>query len=232
MVEGRIEATLQSFTSHIVLRQKSAFAVQHLMAAARFSRRCGSVEVANAGKPLGSFFDEQIACVSATVMLATASVESNINEYFSEIEESFPELSKNLRQDAFELIEKKSVLEKYQYALSFKGKSKFPIGEQPYQDANALVRLRNALVHFKPEWHDEQEEHKKLERQLVGKFSINPFIGENGVFFPQQCISYGCTRWAVASALSFMEKFSELSGLPFRFGKFLDRVNPEVDSKA
>jgi hypothetical protein len=201
------------------------------MAATRFSRMCGNIEITNAGRSLGNFFNEQIACVSATVMLAAASLESNINEYFSEIETSFPELSKNLRDDAFELIENKSILEKYQYALSFKGKAKFPIGEQPYQDASALVRLRNALVHFKPEWHDEQEEHKKLEKQLVGKFSINPFIGENGVFFPQKCMSYGCTRSAVTSALRFMEKFSELSDLPFRFGKFLDRINPEVENK-
>lgn len=232
MVQGKIEASLQGFTGQIVLRQKSAFAVQHLMAAARFSRMCGNIEIENAGKPLGSFFDEQIACVSATIMLATASLESNINEYFSEIASNFPELSEILREDAFGLIEKKSILEKYQYALSFKGKSKFSVGEQPYQDANALVRLRNALVHFKPEWFDEREVHTKLEQQLVGKFPINPFIGENGVFFPQQCISYGCTRWAVTSALRFMEKFSEFSGLPFRFGKFLHRLNPEIESKA
>lgn len=227
-----MEVILPSLSVQMVLRQKSAFAVQHLMAAARFSRMCGEIEIANAGKPLGSFFDEEIACVSATMMLTTASMESNINEYFSDIKASFPELTESLRESAFGLIEKKSILEKYQYALAFKGKSKIPTGEQSYQDANALIRLRNALVHFKPEWHDEQDEHKKLERQLVGKFAVNPFIGENGVFFPQQCISYGCTQWAVSSALRFMEKFSDLSGLPFRFDQFIDRLNPTVSRNA
>jgi hypothetical protein len=214
------------------MRQKSAFAVQHLMAAARFSIMCGEIEIANAGKPLGNFFDEEIACVSATVMLATASLEANINEYFSDIGASFPELPESLRECAFGLIEKKSSLEKYQYALTFKGKSTIPIGQQPYQDANALIRLRNALVHFKPEWHDEQDEHRKLERQLVGRFAINPFIGKDGVFFPQQCISYGCTQWAVNSALKFMEKFSDASGLPFRFRTFMDRLDPTVRCNA
>jgi hypothetical protein len=232
MVVGDMQLILPSLSDQMVLRQKSAFAVQHLMAAARFSRMCGEIEIANAGKPLGNFFDEEIACVSATVMLSTASMESNINEYFSDIRASFPELSESLRECAFGLIEKKSILEKYQYALTFKGKSKIPTGEQPYQDANALIRLRNALVHFKPEWHDEQDEHKKLEKQLIGKFAINAFIGENGVFFPQQCISYGCTQWAVRSALRFMEKFSDLSGLPFRFGQFIDRLNPTVRHNA
>lgn len=67
------------------LVQRSAFAVQHLMAAAKFSRECGVVQSENAGKPLGPFYDEQIACLSATVMLAVASMESNINEHIEDL---------------------------------------------------------------------------------------------------------------------------------------------------
>lgn len=52
-----------------------------MMAAARFSRLCGDVEIDHKGETLGSFFDEQISYVSASVLLATASLESNINEY-------------------------------------------------------------------------------------------------------------------------------------------------------
>lgn len=230
MVKARIEATLPSITGEITLRQKSAFAVQHLMAAARFSRICGNVEKAHEGEPLGNFFDEQIACVSACVLLSVASLESNINEYLSDSHNYFSKLSQSLQQELFTLLEKKSILEKYQYALVFKGKKKFKADLQTFQDANALIKLRNALVHFKPEWHDEQDLHEKLGKYLKGKFQINPFIGENGVFFPQQCMSYGCTKWAVKTALKFMEKFCELSGLPFRFEieKFLSKVNPEI----
>lgn len=232
MAEIEINTMLPSLVGQGVIRQRSAFAVQHLMAAARFSRMCGEIEIENSGKSFGSFFDEEISCVSATVMLATASIEANINEYFSDIDKNFPELSEKIRESAFTLIEKKSILDKYQYALNFKGKSKMPTGAQPYQDANALIRLRNTLVHFKPEWHDEQDEHKKLEKQLIGKFEINHFVAEGSVFFPLQCISYGCTQWAVKSALKFMEEFSELSGLPFRFDKFIDRINPVANHNA
>ena len=214
-------------TVKMAVRQKSAFAVQHLMAAARFSRMCGEVESRHAGESFGSFFDEEIAYVSATVMLATASLESNINEYLSEMDHFFPELSSSLRTDAYELLEKKSTLEKYQYAMSFKGKDKLPQREPPYQDASALITLRNALVHFSPEWDNEQEQHKKMGKILAGKFSLNPFMGDDGALFPYRCISYGCSQWAVTSALSFMKKFSEVSGL-HRFEKFADRLNTEI----
>ncbi len=228
-VTGKIEAELSPLEGEIRLRQKSAFAVQHIMAAARFSRMCGEIEIANQDQPLGEFFDGQIAAVSATVMLATASLESNINEYLGEPEKLWPNLTETAPHTLVQLLEQKSILEKYQAVLSFRGLPQYPAGEAPYQDVDALIKLRNALVHFKPEWHDEQALHKKIEGRLKGRFEINPAIGENGVFFPQQCMSYGCTKWAVNTALEFMKDFSERSGLIYRFEKFSERVKPEVE---
>jgi len=213
----------------IKLRQRSAFAVQHMMAAARFSRMCGKIEIANQNQPLGDFYDSQIGNVSATVMLSTASLESNINEYLCEPEQIFPSLSGESSHSLVQLLEQKSILDKYQAVLSFRGIAEYPTGESPYQDVDALIKLRNALVHFKPEWHDEQELHRKIEGRLKGRFEINPAIGENSVFFPQQCMSYGCTKWAVYTSLAFMKNFSEHSGLPYRVEKFAGRIKPEVE---
>lgn len=211
------------------LRQRSAFAVQHMVAAARFSRMCGEIEIANREQPLGEFLDSQIGAVSATVMLATASLESNINEYLCEPEKVFPNLSGESPHALVQLLEQKSILEKYQAVLSFRGVAEYPAGEAPFQDVDALIKLRNALVHFKPEWHDEQELHRKIEGRLKGRFELNPAVGDKGVFFPQQCMSYGCTKWAVSTSLEFMADFSERSGLPHRFEKFASRIRPEVE---
>jgi hypothetical protein len=230
MVTERCSAELElpSMKGEIMLRQKSAFSVQHMMAAARFSRMCGEIETANQGKPLGEFYDHQIACVSATVMLSIASLESNINEYLSEPNLLLSDLPGKSKLYVLELIESKPILEKYQYVLSSRCKQKYPTGEPPYQDVDALVKLRNAMVHFKPEWHDKQVLHKKIESRLKGRFEINPFIGKNGVFFPQQCMSYGCTKWAVSTAVNFMRNFSKRAEVPFRFEKFIERINPET----
>ena len=44
------------------------------------------------------------------------------------------------------------ILEKYQMAIFLAGKEPLPEGREPYQPADLLIALRNALVHFRPEW--------------------------------------------------------------------------------
>ena len=159
MAKGEAHLPLDPATLKVTLRQRSNFAVQHLMAAARFSRMCGEIERRNKGLPLGPFFDEQIACVSATVLLATASLESYVNEVWADGDKSFPGLEENARVQLMELTEGKPILEKFQRTLRVKGFGSFPEAEQPYADTRAVVSLRNALVHFKPEWLDRQVKH-------------------------------------------------------------------------
>jgi len=43
-------AKLEDMTAKITLRQRSNYAVQHLMAAARFSRQCGDVQENHQGQ--------------------------------------------------------------------------------------------------------------------------------------------------------------------------------------
>jgi hypothetical protein len=210
----------------LALRQKSNFAVQHLMAAARFSRMCGAIQQENLGKPLGPFYDEQISYVSATVMLCVASLESNVNEYLSDPDKLFPELSDAARQEFTELVSELSILEKYQRILSIKGLNKFNEGAKPYQDVDVLIAVRNELVHFHPEWHDEQQRHKKLGQRMMYRFELSPFISEGaGVLFPQRFISHGCTKWAVESSLSFMGEFAGYIGHENKFTKFNERLS-------
>jgi len=218
-------AKLEDMTAKIMLRQKSNYAVQHLMAAARFSKQCGEVQEKHLGQPLGEFFSEQIACVSATLMLSVASLESNINEFLSDPDKLLPELPTNARKEFCDLISEQRILDKYQRVLSVKELELFNPGVQPYQEVDLLIALRNELVHFHPEWHDEQERHKKLGKRLMGHFELNPFIREeSGVVFPQRFISHGCTKWAVESSLLFMETFSQVLRFESKFSKFRERL--------
>ena len=209
------------------LDQRSAFAVRHLIAAARFSRQCGAVQAAHAGKPLGAFYDEQTACVSATIMLAVASMESNINEHFEDSDVLLPELSSGARNEVCDLLSTASILDKYMKVLSLKGLPQFDKGGPPYQDACLLIAVRNELVHFHPEWHGNQDRHEKLGRRLAGKFDLSPFISEDtAVMFPQRIVSHGCTRWAVKTALTFMEEFAKRVSLPNRFQYHHQHLTP------
>ncbi len=61
------------------------FAVQHIIAAARFARLCYKVEDDNAGAPFGSFYDEVVSYVTATILSSVAGLEANINELFADV---------------------------------------------------------------------------------------------------------------------------------------------------
>ena len=210
----------------ITLRQQSRAAIQHLTAAARFSRQCGNIQKEHERDPLGSFFDEQIACVSATILLCVASLESNINEYLSGPAELFPEYAEYARLQFCELVSELPILQKYNRVLLFKGLQAIDAGARPYQDVDVLIAVRNELVHFHPEWHDQQERHRKLGQRLMYRFEMSPFIEDSAPIFPQKFISHGCTKWAVESSRSFMDLFAATLGLSSRFESFNDRLVP------
>lgn len=213
---------MRSIEAGFYLRTSTGLALQHLMAAARFSHQCGQVEADNEGKPFGPFFDELIGCVSASVLLSVASLEANLNQYLFEPKNFFKDFNDGVLDLIMDYLNSKStkILNKYQKVLSVKGKEIFDTNRNPYQDVDILIKLRNILVHFRPEWHDDQDEHKKLGEKLRGKFELSPFIGEGeGVLFPQRCFSYGCCKWAVQSSLTFMDAFAEKLGQESRFEK-------------
>ena len=196
------------------------------MAAARFSRQCGEIQKAHVGKALGAFFDEQIACVSATIMLSVASLESNINEHLEDAHQVLPDLPEGARKQFRELLGPLPILEKYDRVLAIRGLPKFDRGAPQYQDADLLISIRNELVHFHPEWHHDQERHRKLGKRILYKFELSPFIAErSGVIFPQRFVSHGCTKWAVESALKFMEAFALMSGVQSRFAQHKEHFN-------
>jgi hypothetical protein len=114
-------------------------------------------------------------------------------------------------------IERLSMLEKYDLALDAGLRPGFDKGAGPYQDVVLVTKLRNALVHYKPEWVygadgaalpvDQQH---KFERTLKRRFEENPLAGERFPFWPDLCLSAGCARWAAESAEGFFKSFREL----------------------
>jgi hypothetical protein len=74
------------------------------------------------------------------------------------------------------------------------------------QDAALLVRLRNALVHFKPENIPADEEHE-LQKRLRGKFPDNRLMESSGSpWWPSHGLGHGCSEWAVRSARALVDE--------------------------
>jgi hypothetical protein len=202
------------------------YSVPHLLSAAVLSRRVGEIETDHEAKELGLFWDDLLAHATACIFLSVAGLESYANELFADKDVTFPSVHKELLEAIWATFEQKTILEKFDLVLLFREKPTLEKGAEPYQSIHALVRLRNALMHFKPEWNHQQVEHKKLSDKLRSYFETNVHMrGDPGVF-PRAWVSHSCTTWAVNSVRRFLEHFEARAELLCKLEQFTDRLRP------
>jgi hypothetical protein len=206
---------------------KTHFSAQHMLAAALFARKTFEIE-STYPKDLVSRepYHAHRGYVTAAVLSAVASLEATINELFIDARDKNPHTFKNvdssfpkLLAEVWDGIESISILGKYQTALILARKPEFDRGTPPYKEVASLIQLRNALVHYKPEWDTDQKEHKKIEGRLKSRFAVNPFTGPNDAFFPKKCLGHGCAEWAVESGVTFIDEFFGRLGLSSIFNR-------------
>ena len=122
----------------------------------------------------------------------------------------------------WESVDRTNILAKYQRVLAVCGKDRLAKGAEPYQSADTLIDLRNAVVHFKPEWGDELAEHARLEKRLSSKFEDCALASRatgHMVWFPGRCLGLGCANWAVGTVERFVGEFCGRLGIRGRFAE-------------
>ena len=194
----------------------------YLISACSFARRVKDLEVENEGRKFAEFWDEIFGYASATILTMVAALESYINEFFTDVYDNFASVDKNTLSIVVEAHEFNSVLEKFDLALKLKKLDKLKQGDQTFQNIKLLIQLRNALVHFKPEWGDEQKEHAKLSNKLRGRFEGSSFLSDSRLF-PRAWASHGCCVWTVESTIAFIEEFEDRAGSLKRLEQFKPR---------
>jgi hypothetical protein len=199
--------------------------VQHMLGAARFSRSVGEIERKHAGEQFGEFWDEILQLSSACNFASVAALEAYANELFFGRAKNFPGFSSTLLDRLWETFERKSLTEKFEFALLLRDKPRMDSKTSPYKNITALVELRNGLTHFKPEWEDEAKRHKELSNLLRNYFAPSPFLSDR-LLFPRRWATHACTKWAVESCLAFSNEFEQLADLDSRFEAFADRLDP------
>lgn len=172
---------------------------------------------------------EHRAYVIGSVVTIVSFLEASINEFFKDvIEDENNARLININQETKRILkvvwnvnrfEYSSFLYKYNLALLLIRGEQFDTGISPYQDIAHLITLRNTIVHFKPETlpaiSDPEtipsgSDHNKLAKQIRSYIQgrLNPiFAGGNNPPFPDQYLSYGCTKWAIESSLHFSRSF-------------------------
>ena len=158
----------------LVASLRTNLAGQNMLAAARFSRRVAELEDNNRCQQFGSFWEEILHNSIASIMCCSSSLEAYANELFFDRETVFPKFSAPLLDNLWETYERKTTLEKFECALLLSEKSGIDKGATLYQDVQIVVELRNALVHFKPEWDTQADRHLKLSKKLKDKLSRVP----------------------------------------------------------
>lgn len=214
----------------ITAKSRKNLSYQHMQEAIHLAELSQNCEVVNAGKTFadGDFFDHHRAYVVGSIMTSVASIEARINEFYLDAADKLlgsilDNSQQGLLAELWKPLDERKVniLQKYQIALTAIKCNKFDISKGPYQDISLLIDLRNMLVHFKPEWDDNQKKHKKIEQKLQGRFELNPFWPEDdSIFFPFKCLSYGCASWAVRSSMNFIFEFFTLIGVDSRTDLF------------
>lgn len=181
----------------------------HLLAAKRFADRIREIEKEHASEPVGLFWDEVLHNALGVVTLAVASLEGYANELYFESSSAFAAgigLNRSATALIAELAEKERVLLKFELVLAIRTGKQLPHGDPIVQNISALIKLRNAVLHFRPEWSCEQKEHAKLARQLTNRFELSPFLA-NAPVFPRAWASGSFAFWALQSVKEFLDYF-------------------------
>jgi hypothetical protein len=207
-----------AFEDSVTVHMRHYLSGDLIRAAALFSRELHRMESERG--PTDADITRHRAFAIGAVTCSVAFLEAYINEFFSDTDE-LPTSIGGLPSSTVGLLAKMwnrhvprlPALDKYQVALELAGKDALMNGQAPFQDAQLLVKLRNALIHYEPETvlvaprGTAQRDLEELERQLRDKFTLNPWTGIGNPFFPDRCLGHGSSEWAVNSSLAFVEEF-------------------------
>ncbi|HQP83197.1 MAG TPA: hypothetical protein PK277_09155 [Methanoregulaceae archaeon] len=218
-------------TASVSLQMMSKHSDKHYRCACLCTQSCveieGTYHKGEDEKIQSEKYQKDQALATGSIMSIVAYLETTINEFFSDCitkSGNFPNFSKIDESIIENLVNYwnqtdnrgiyknrwKTILERYLDVYKIiKGKGlHYP--SKYYEDVNALIDLRNILVHYEPKW-----QHGKPHfddpygiNRLDGKFSYNKFREDSGnPFFPYKCLGAGCSKWAIVISENFVKEF-------------------------
>lgn len=218
------------------IRLRSSLTTQRLQSAVLFAHWAKLIEEQ---RPLGAEIDHR-AYVIASITESAAFLEATASEFLCNVLDEvplswIPDLSKDAKQkfnEKYGVLEWKPVVDKFKSILKICGKEAISLGSQPGQDCKTLIELRNSLTHYKPRWRATGPEIPVEEDNRIGAleggFSNNPFVSENNPFFPDRILGFGCSKWAIDTAVKYADEFYSRFQVRPPYEDIRDRVRFEV----
>jgi hypothetical protein len=195
---------------------KAGLARLHIISAERFAHECAAIADAEALLPWPQpRWDQSGSLAAASVLLSVACLEATANEFFLEAVDGQTEAmqrigprSQQMLAAMWDEVDEYSILKKYEVALVACQAPPYDKGGGVYQAAAALIELRNALTHFKPEWDHSLDRHARLRERLKGRFESCVLAQKAAmIWFPHACMGAGCARWSVGVVRDFIVDF-------------------------
>ncbi len=204
------------------LGQRSYISSWLLRSAKREAARALAIEQEHPGDWSEPHVSEHMDIVVSSVLSSAVFLEAMINELYTDAHQDHPSYVGQLDGEVVRLMAAwweetnegfDRTLAKYQLLLSFAGLDKMNKGTEPYQSADLLLRLRNAIVHYRPETIYADERHK-LADQLSSRVAKNGLFSETvPMTWPNGVLSADCARWAHESAEAFADEVSTRLGI-------------------
>lgn len=238
---GGAASILGSMQASISISVRNYLSSQYLWTAQHNSELCRAREDEVMGKrPI----DIQHRSYAVTAILTSvAFIEALVNEIFEDAadEQHVSERTAPIEQHKAKLASfwrsvddgRYQILGKYQMVLLLCGADKFVQGSQPYQDTEVLVRLRNALAHFKPEWYGTDSPDNKLRLKLAERIKQSGLLGANdgSDWITVKALGAPGAEWAVKTAKTFAGDWCERLGIPKVFETDLANWDKELGAE-
>lgn len=222
----------------MTVSHKLPLSTDHLAASVVFATQARDFERGRRERVVLHKRSEHTAASIGCILSTVAYLEANINEFFSDAADEGMSDGVAASQTVIARLRKvwnttgsnTTILDKYDIVLALCDLPTFDKGAAPYQGVAKLVRLRNALVHFVPEWqpgggHGEDAELDSLARSLRRVFPENALAAPHEPFFPYRCLGYGSSKWAVTQSVAFVTEFMSRLGVGFSPSYLLESIS-------
>ncbi|ABD10271.1 hypothetical protein ThrDRAFT_01695 [Frankia casuarinae] len=232
-----VETVLAAATvGSVKVRLRSYFSSHYLYSAQFFSSEAGRIEVAARERGESPLFDPRHrAFVISSITASCAFLEAMVNELLEDIADGFadgvfsdyvsplPDNTKRViavfwrKEKAGRVetvLEKSDVLTKLDMILATAGLPRIDTSRRPWQEVDLVIKIRNALTHYKPQSLGDDDVHY-LTKKLQGgdRFQLNPLVSSGNPYFPDKALGHGCADWAWRSCKQLADEFSDALGI-------------------
>ncbi len=215
-----------------MIKSRSYFSLNLIVSAARLAVDAKSIEDGAVGQDWQYYTTRTVqhrGAVISAIISAASFLEAFINELCADMDDVNLEYAKAVLPSVRETMAGLwnlgiprtagyPIVEKYAIVYFIVKNARLDISQGPSQNVGLLTTLRNDLVHYEPSWIDHSRGQMKNAHHLEKRFRsikipLNTLTGGQKPFYPDQLLGYGCAKWAVDTAVTFIDVFCKEIGI-------------------